>query len=141
MSPNSAAILFRKIVYHHFHSDLFPISTCQTATLLKPVTLHHNGWQRFSRQKECVSLVLALWKFHFPPEQEAQLSQIANYNGAPAEQLVKHAALRLVEEDVEIRAGIQRGIEQADRRVLIERPPRILNTSSGTSSRITPKRR
>jgi hypothetical protein len=46
---------------------------------------------------------------HFAPEQEAQLSQIANYNGTAAEQLVKQAALRLVEEDAEIRAGIQRG--------------------------------
>jgi hypothetical protein len=33
----------------------------------------------------------------FTPEQEARLSQIANYNGTPAEQLVKQAALRLVE--------------------------------------------
>ncbi len=57
---------------------------------------------------------------HFSPEREAQLSQIANFNGTAAEQLVKHAALRLVEEDAEIRAGIQRGIEQADRRELID---------------------
>jgi predicted transcriptional regulator len=57
---------------------------------------------------------------HFSPEQEAQLSQIANYNGTPAEQLVKQAALRMVEEDAEIRAGIQRGIEQADRGELID---------------------
>ena len=57
---------------------------------------------------------------HFSPEQEAQLSQIANYNGTPAEQLVKQAALRLVEEDAEIRAGIHRGIEQADRGELID---------------------
>jgi predicted transcriptional regulator len=56
----------------------------------------------------------------FTPEQEAQLSQIANYNGTPTEQLVKQAALRLVEEDAEIRAGIQRGIEQADRGELID---------------------
>jgi len=56
----------------------------------------------------------------FTPEQEARLSQIANYNGTPAEQLVKEAALRLVEEDAEIRAGIQRGIEQADRGELID---------------------
>jgi len=56
----------------------------------------------------------------FTPEQEARLSQIANYNGTPAEQLVKEAALRLVEEDAEIRAGIQRGIEQADRGEMID---------------------
>jgi predicted transcriptional regulator len=57
---------------------------------------------------------------HFSPEQEAQLSRIANYNGTAAEQLVKQAALRLVEEDAEIRAGIQRGIEQADRGELVD---------------------
>ncbi len=56
----------------------------------------------------------------FTPEQEAQLSKIANYNGTPAEQLVKQAALRLVEEDAEIRAGIERGIEQADRGELVD---------------------
>lgn len=50
----------------------------------------------------------------FTAEQEARLSQIADYNGIAAEQLVKQAALRLVEEDAEIRAGIECGIEQAD---------------------------
>lgn len=57
---------------------------------------------------------------NFSPEQEAQLSQIASYSGTPAELLVKQVALRLVEEDAEIRAGIQRGIEQADRGELID---------------------
>jgi predicted transcriptional regulator len=56
----------------------------------------------------------------FTPEQEAQLSQIASYNGTPADQLVKQAALRMVEEDAEIRAGIRQGIEQADRGELID---------------------
>jgi predicted transcriptional regulator len=56
----------------------------------------------------------------FTPEQEAQISQIASFNGTPAEQLVKQAALRMVEEDAEIRAGIRQGIEQADRGELID---------------------
>jgi predicted transcriptional regulator len=56
----------------------------------------------------------------FTPEQEAQISQLASYNGTPAEQLVKQAALRMVEEDAEIRAGIRQGIEQADRGELID---------------------
>jgi hypothetical protein len=47
---------------------------------------------------------------HFSPEQEAQLSQIANYAGTRVEQLLKEAALRMVErmveEDAQIRAGI-----------------------------------
>jgi len=56
----------------------------------------------------------------FTPEQEAQISQIAQYNGTPADQLVKQAALRMLEEDAQIRAGIQRGIDQADRGELID---------------------
>jgi hypothetical protein len=34
---------------------------------------------------------------HFTPEQEAQLSEIATHKGKPAEQLVKDAALRLLQ--------------------------------------------
>jgi len=49
-----------------------------------------------------------------------RISQIASYNGTPAEQLVKQAALRLVEEDAAFRAGVRRGIEQADRGEFIE---------------------
>ena len=57
---------------------------------------------------------------HFSPEQEARISQIASYNGTPAEQLVKQAALRLVGGDAEIRASIRLGIEQPDRGQLID---------------------
>jgi predicted transcriptional regulator len=56
----------------------------------------------------------------FTPEQEAELSQIASYRGTPAEQLVKQAALRMVEEEAEIRASIRQGIEQADRGELVD---------------------
>ncbi len=51
----------------------------------------------------------------FTPEQEAEPSRIASYNGTPAEQLVKQAALRLVEEEAKFRAGVNRGLDQADR--------------------------
>jgi hypothetical protein len=34
---------------------------------------------------------------HFTPEQEAQLVRIANRAGTDAEQLVKHAVLRLIQ--------------------------------------------
>ena len=51
---------------------------------------------------------------YFSPEQEAQLLQIATYSGTDTEQLVKEAALRLVEEDKQFRAAVSRGIEQAD---------------------------
>lgn len=52
---------------------------------------------------------------HFTPEQEAQLSQIASQSGTDAEELVKKAALRLLERDARFRAGVHKGLEQADR--------------------------
>jgi hypothetical protein len=55
---------------------------------------------------------LSIMEVQFTPEQEAQLSQVAKHKGTPAEQLVKQAALRLVEEDAEIRAGVRLGVEQ-----------------------------
>jgi predicted transcriptional regulator len=57
---------------------------------------------------------------HFSPEQEAKLSQIANYNGTAAEQLVKQAALRLVEEDEQFHSDINEAIKQADSGQLID---------------------
>ncbi len=62
---------------------------------------------------------LKVMEVHFTPEQEAQLSRIASRSGADTEQLVKDAALRLVEEDRHFRAGVRRGIEEADRGELI----------------------
>lgn len=40
---------------------------------------------------------------HFTPEQEAQLAQIATKSGTDAEQLVKHAILRLIQAESTIR--------------------------------------
>jgi hypothetical protein len=57
---------------------------------------------------------------HFTPEQEAQLSQIAAHAGTDAERWVKDAALRLLEEDVRLRAAVRKGIGQADRGKFIE---------------------
>jgi predicted transcriptional regulator len=62
---------------------------------------------------------------HFTPDQEAQLSQIASHAGTDAEHLVaehlvKDARLRLLEQNAKFRAGVQKGIEQADRREFIE---------------------
>ena len=56
---------------------------------------------------------------HFTPEQEARISQVANDAGTDAEQLVKEAAMRLVE-DLRFRAAVRKGIEQADRGEFIE---------------------
>ena len=52
---------------------------------------------------------------HFTPEQEARLSEIATQVGTDAEQLVKKAALRLLERDACFRNAVQKGLEQADR--------------------------
>jgi predicted transcriptional regulator len=57
---------------------------------------------------------------HFTPEQEAQLSQIASTAATDVEQLVKNAALRLLEDDARFRAAVREGIEQADRGDFIE---------------------
>jgi predicted transcriptional regulator len=52
---------------------------------------------------------------HFTPEQEARLSEIAMQSGTDAEQLVKNAALRLLEREAGFRAAVRHGLEQADR--------------------------
>jgi predicted transcriptional regulator len=57
---------------------------------------------------------------HFTPEQEARLSKIATQEGIDAEKLVKDAALRLLEDDVRFRAGVRKGLEQADRGEFVE---------------------
>jgi predicted transcriptional regulator len=56
----------------------------------------------------------------FTPEQEAQLSEMATQAGKDAEQLVKDAALRLLEDDARFRAAVRKGIEQADRGEFVE---------------------
>jgi predicted transcriptional regulator len=54
------------------------------------------------------------------PEQEAQLAQIAAHLHKDPHQLVIDAALRLIDEDDRFRAGVRKGIEEADRGELIE---------------------
>jgi predicted transcriptional regulator len=63
---------------------------------------------------------VSVMEVDFTPEQEAQLAKVAQYVGTDTEHLVKHAALRMLDEDAEFRAGVRRGIEQADRGELIE---------------------
>ena len=50
--------------------------------------------------------MLAGMEVHFTPEQEARLSQIATNAGTDAEQLVKKAVLRLLEDEVGLRANV-----------------------------------
>jgi predicted transcriptional regulator len=57
---------------------------------------------------------------HFTAEQETRLSQIANHSGTDPEQLVKNAALRLLEEDARFRTGVRRGLDAAARGDFIE---------------------
>ena len=59
-------------------------------------------------------------ELHFTPEQLQQLSQIAAHFGIGAEDLVKNAALRLVEEDAKFRAAVREGVAQADRGEFID---------------------
>jgi predicted transcriptional regulator len=56
----------------------------------------------------------------FTPEQEARLSKIATREGLDPEELVKDAALRLLEDDTRFRAGVRKGLEQADHGEFIE---------------------
>jgi predicted transcriptional regulator len=55
----------------------------------------------------------------FTPEDEARLAKMARQEGVDPEQLVKDAALRLLD-DARFRAAVQKGIEQADRGEFIE---------------------
>lgn len=50
---------------------------------------------------------------HLTPEQEAELSSVANAEGVDPEALLKHAALRLLD-DIRFRAAVREGIAQAD---------------------------
>jgi predicted transcriptional regulator len=57
---------------------------------------------------------------HFSPDVETQLQQVAFANGKEAEQLVKDAVARMLENQARFVAGVQRGIEQADRGEFVE---------------------
>ena len=52
---------------------------------------------------------------YFTAEEEARLQQIATREGLHPEELVKDAALRLLEDDASFRASVRKGIEQANR--------------------------
>ena len=56
----------------------------------------------------------------FTPDQEAQLAQIASMQDTDAEQLVKDATLRLIEENARFRTAVREGIAQADKREFVE---------------------
>jgi len=57
---------------------------------------------------------------HFTAEQVARLQKIAVREGLHPEELVKDAALRLLDDDAAFLSGVRKGIEQADRGEWIE---------------------
>jgi predicted transcriptional regulator len=59
-------------------------------------------------------------EINFTPEEEAQLSKIASHVGTDPEQMVKDAALRLLEEDARFLAALEKGLAEADRGELID---------------------
>ena len=67
-----------------------------------------------------ISRTLSLMEVHFSPDVETQLQQLAVANGKNAEQLVKDTVARMLENQARFIAGVQRGIEQADRGEFVE---------------------
>ena len=49
------------------------------------------------------------------PEQEAQLSAIANHAGTDPEQMVREAIDRIIDDDAHFREAVRQGIASADR--------------------------
>ena len=61
-----------------------------------------------------------MMEVRFTPEEEARLARIATQEGVNPTELVKGAALRLLEEDARFRAGVRKSVEQADRGEFID---------------------
>jgi predicted transcriptional regulator len=57
---------------------------------------------------------------HFSPDVETRLQRLAVSNGKDAEQLVKDTVARMLDSQARFIAGVQKGIEQADRGEFIE---------------------
>jgi predicted transcriptional regulator len=66
----------------------------------------------------------------FSPDVETRLQRLAVANGKNAEQLVKDTVARMLENQARFIAGVQRGIEQADRGEFIEHKD-VLNRIDG----------
>ncbi len=67
-----------------------------------------------------LSRTLKGMEVHFSPDVETQLQKVASANGKDAEQLVKDTVARMLEHQARFIAGVQRGIEQAERGEFVE---------------------
>ena len=94
----------RRAKYSHLRA-----ASHQLDVLPFPVLLHF----RFSR-------ILKGMEVHFSPDVETRLQQLAFANGKDAEQLVKDTVARMLENQARFIAGVQKGIEQADRGEFVE---------------------
>jgi predicted transcriptional regulator len=70
-----------------------------------------------SSQSYCHTLTMEV---QFTPDQEARLGQIASVEGIAPARLVQDAVLLLIEGDERFRAGVHKGMEQADRGMFVE---------------------
>jgi predicted transcriptional regulator len=57
---------------------------------------------------------------HFSPDIETRLQKVASANGKDAEQLVRETVNRMLDNQARFIAGVQRGIEHADRGEFVE---------------------
>jgi hypothetical protein len=57
---------------------------------------------------------------HFTPERESRLASIATREGIDPQELVKDAALKLLQDDAQFRSAVRKGVEQAERGEFIE---------------------
>ncbi|MBS1826371.1 MAG: hypothetical protein JST93_13705 [Acidobacteria bacterium] len=59
-------------------------------------------------------------ELYFTPEQEAKLARVAAMSGTGPEELVKQAAMRLLDEELSFHAAVEQGIAQLERGQYIE---------------------
>lgn len=98
-----------------------PILCCLAVVRSAAAAIYREGGKGSPVDSRPVSLYAeSVMEIHFTPEQEAQLSAIAAHSGTDAEDLMKDAALRLVEEAAKFRAAVREGIEPADRGEFVE---------------------
>ena len=64
--------------------------------------------------------MVSVMEVHFSPDVETRLAQVAASNGKNAEQLVKDTVSRMLDNQARFVAGVQKGIEQADRGELVD---------------------